>query len=136
MQLAWGMWGLHDRQSWKYPEFMLLLMAPGILYMAAAVLFPSGQAVSADEYLLRRRRPFFLISAAYVVLTALMGVFLFDDGFPLVPNLVRLVPFLFMLILARTPNLRIQWALGLAILAGHLWWTYLFVFTVSATPVG
>ena len=74
VQLAWGLWGLRLREQWRYPEFLLLLLAPMLLYLAAAVLFPSaGSDENLDAHLMRRRQPFFLLMAAYVLVTALFG---------------------------------------------------------------
>ena len=73
VQLSWGLWGLRDREAWRYPEFMLLLLGPGLLYMSAAVLFPSVGSMAADQHLLNRRRPFFLLNASYVVFTFLIS---------------------------------------------------------------
>jgi hypothetical protein len=38
VQLAWGLWGLRSKVEWQYPEFLLLLLAPVLLYLAAAVI--------------------------------------------------------------------------------------------------
>jgi hypothetical protein len=46
VQLAWGLWGLRSKAEWQYPEFLLLLLAPVLLYLAAAVIFPS---IGSDE---------------------------------------------------------------------------------------
>lgn len=136
VQLAWGLWGLRSRASWRYPEFLLLLSGPIVLYLAAAVLFPSSGAESAEAHLLRQRRPFFLLNASYVVVTALYGGFLFTDGWGLGPNIVRLIVIAVLVTLASTTRRAVQWALGLLILAGNLFWTYQYVFVVAATPSG
>lgn len=136
VQLAWGLWGLRDREAWTYAEFLLLLAGPGLLYMAAAVLFPSVLSDEpADAHLLRRRRPFFLLIGSYVLATQLFGWFLFEEGWQTVPFVVRLVPFTALVVLAWTEKRAVQWALSGVILAGHIWWTYVFLFVVDATPV-
>jgi hypothetical protein len=38
VQLAWGLWGLRAKEEWQYPEFLLLLLAPVLLYLAAAAV--------------------------------------------------------------------------------------------------
>ena len=74
VQLAWGMWGLRSKVEWQYPEFLLLLLAPVLLYLAAAVIFPSvATDESLDSHLMRRRRPFFLLLTGYVLVAGLFS---------------------------------------------------------------
>jgi hypothetical protein len=136
VQLAWGIWGLRTREAWRYPEFLLLLLGPVLLYMAAAVLFPSAGSERADLHLLRRRRSFFLLNVGYVAVTALYSWLLFDQGWPLLPTLIRGVLVIMLGTLAVTERRAVHWILGLFMLGGHLLWTYQYTFVMSATPVG
>jgi hypothetical protein len=134
VQLAWGLWGLRTREAWRYPEFLLLLLGPVALYLSAAVLFPKEGSERADAHLLRRRRSFFLLLIAHLVVTGLYGWLLFNQGWPLVPTILRLVALGVLGSLAVTDRRAVHWALGLLILASHLWWTYQYTFVVAATP--
>jgi hypothetical protein len=136
VQLAWGLWGLRTRESWRYPEFMLLLLGPVSLYLVAAVLFPSAGSERGDMHLLRRRRSFYLLLTSYLVITGLYGWLLFDQGWPLMPTILRFVMIGMMGTLAVTERRAIHWAFGAVILVSHLWWTYQYTFLVAATPTG
>ena len=125
LQLAFAIWGLRVRTEWRYPEFVIMLLAPVLIYMAAAVLFPGGQSSETlDHHLLRRRRPFFLLNAGYVCVTALYSWFLYREGWLPGQTLMRLVVIAVFTTLAFTKKRSLQWALGLYILVGHLWFTY------------
>jgi hypothetical protein len=135
VQLAWGLWGLRSRPEWRYPEFLLLLLAPVILYLTAAVIFPSsGSDESLDHHLVRRRRPFFLLLTGYVLVSCLISWFLFADDLTLVSVLIRLPAAAALLTLAITARPRVHFALACVVLALQLWFTYLFTFSVGATP--
>lgn len=135
LQLSWGLWGFRTRAEWRYPEFVLLLLAPMTLYMTAAVLFPSGSSDDTlDEHLLRRRRPFFLLNAGYVLLTGLASWFLAHQGWLPGQTAMRLAIAAVFVTLSVTKSRPIHWGFGLVILASHLWWTYVFTFVLSATP--
>jgi hypothetical protein len=135
VQLAWGIWGLQGREAWRYPEFILMLLAPAILYMAAAVLFPQSGEVPADEYLIGRRRPLFLLMAAYVVQTGFMATLLMGEDPLWAPTVSRAVATTAFVVLAVTDDRRVHWALAPVILASNLWYTYVFTFLVAGTPV-
>lgn len=134
VQLAWGLWGLRSRPEWRYPEFLLLLLAPVILYLTAAVIFPSGGSdESLDIHLMRRRRPFFLLLTGYVFVSCLVSWFLFDDDLTLISALMRLPAAAALLTLAITARPRLHFVLGFLVLALQLWFTYVFTFAVGAT---
>jgi ketosteroid isomerase-like protein len=135
LQLAWAIWGLRTREEWRYPEFVLVLLGPVAIYMAATVLFPSGQTSEPlDRHLVRRRRPFFLLNGGYVLLTGLYSWFLYQEGWLPGMTIMRLTIAVVFVTLAVTERRSVQWALGLFILAGHLWFTYVHTFVLAATP--
>ena len=134
VQLSWGLWGLHARASWRYPEFLLLLSGPIVTYLIAALLYPGAGEEHGDAHLLRRRHPFFLLNALYVLLTALYGVFLWDQGWDPAQTVVRLVVIAALVTAAFTEKRAVQWGIGLLLLVGNLWWTWQYTFTVAATP--
>jgi hypothetical protein len=133
VQLAWGLWGLRSKPEWQYPEFLLLLLAPVLLYLAAAVIFPGAEAdEDLDSYLMRRRRPLFLILTAYLLAAALFSWLLFDEDLTLVSVVIRLPAVVILATLAITARPRVHLLLGLAVLALQLWFTYVFTFVVGA----
>lgn len=133
VQLAWGLWGLHTRATWRYPEFLVLLSGPIVVYLIAALLYPTGGTERADVHLLRRRRPFFLLNALYVAITALDSWVLWDQGWVPAQAVIRLVVIGALVTAAITEKRPIQWTIGLLILGGNLWWTYQYAFVMAAT---
>ncbi len=136
VQLSWGLWGLHGRPTWRYPEFLLLLSGPILVYLIAALLYPTGSAERGDAHLLGRRRPFFLLNAAYVVITAVYGWFLWNEGWNPTPEIIRLVVIGLLLTAAFVEKRWVQWTVGLLLLLGNLWWTYQYSFVAASTPGG
>jgi len=134
-QLAWGLWLLRSMDEWRYPEFLLLLSGPILLYMAAAVLFPAAASSGdLDTHLMRRRRAFFLLMLSYVCFTALFEFFLLDNGLELVPTAFRLIAAALLAALAISDGRRLHWVLALAVLASQLWFTYAYTFVLAASP--
>lgn len=134
-QLAWGLWLLRSLEEWRYPEFLLLLTGPIVLYMASAVLFPATvQSGNLDAHLMQRRRAFFLLMLAYVCFTALFEIFLLHGDLELVPTVLRLVGASLFAALAISRSRRLHWVLALAVLASQLWFTYAYTFVLAATP--
>lgn len=135
VQLAWGLWGLRSKVEWQYPEFLLLLLAPVILYLTAAVIFPSaGSGESLDRHLMQRRRPLFLLLAGYVLIAGLFNWLLFDEDLTLTSAIIRLPAVAILVTLAITERRSLHFILALVVLALQLWFTYLFTFVVGAAP--
>ena len=134
VQLAWGLWGLRLKGEWQYPEFLLLLIAPVLLYSEAAVMFPSiGTDQSLDVHLMRRRRPFFLLLAGYGLVAGLFSWLLFDEALTLPSALIRLPALAIFLVLAITARRSLHLALALVVLAMQFSFTYLYTFVVGAS---
>jgi len=134
-QLAWGLWLLRSVEEWRYPEFLLLLSGPIVLYMAAAVLFPAtASSGNLDAHLMRRRRAFFLLMVAYVCFTALFELFLLHERLELVPTAFRLLAAALLAALAISKRRGLHWALALVVLASQLWFTYSYTFVLAASP--
>lgn len=135
IQMAWAFWKVHLREAWNYPEFLLLLAGPVLLYLSAALLFPAtGTNQTLDDHLMSRRRPFFVVMSAYMVYSVLFTWLLMGMDFPLVTTSVRAVVLAAFIILACTTRRSIHLIIALAILALHLWFTYSYSFMVAATP--
>jgi hypothetical protein len=134
VQLAWGLWGLRSKVEWQYPEFLLLLLAPVLLYLAAAVIFPGVEtAERLDAHLIRRRRPLFLLLTGYLIVAALFSWVLFDEDLTLTAAIIRLPAIAILATLAITERPRVHLVLGLVVLALQFWFIYVFTFVVDAT---
>jgi cell division protein FtsW (lipid II flippase) len=69
--LWWTMWNLRLVREWNFFTFLMLLLAPVLLYVAAAVLIPKvdGETpFNLREYFYENRAAFFSVSAAFTVL--------------------------------------------------------------------
>jgi len=72
--LWWTMWNLRLVRDWNFFSFLLLLLAPVLLYVAAAFLMPKVEPTAAldmREYFYEQRPAFFGVLAAFA---ALMGM--------------------------------------------------------------
>jgi len=80
VQWLWASWELVDRSAWLFPEFIVFMIGPIGLYMAAAMLFPANAPKgNLDQYFLDRRRPFFLILILTIFSYSLSGWFVVND---------------------------------------------------------
>ncbi len=131
IQWLWSCWNFADRDSWLYPEFMLLIAPPILLFMSAAVLFPkTSDGDDLDTHFFRRRRPFFLLATATVVSFGLSHRFLEGGDLVSATNALRLVLCFMCVGLIFTAHRGIHWALGLALLAIQFWWVYEYSFAI------
>ena len=72
--LWWTMWNLRLIRSWNFFSFLLVLLGPVLLYVAAAFLIPkvnAGEPIDLSDYFYENHSPFFSVNAAF---TALLGV--------------------------------------------------------------
>ena len=131
IQWLWFSWNFRDRGSWLFPEFMLLIAPPILLYMSAAVLFPrTSTGDDLDAHFFRRRQPFFLLTIATVVLFGLSHRFLEDGDLASVTNAFRLVLVCMCAGLIYTTHRGIHWTFALAILVTQFWWVYQYSFAI------
>lgn len=71
--LWWTMWNLRLLRDWNFFSFLLLLLPPVLLYVAAAFLIPKVEtedSIDLREYFYENHSAFFGVNAAF---TALMG---------------------------------------------------------------
>ena len=72
--LWWTMWNLRLVRNWNFFSFLLILLAPVLLYIGAALLIPKvepGASVDLREYFYENHSAFFGVTAGF---TALMSV--------------------------------------------------------------
>ncbi|HYX45199.1 MAG TPA: hypothetical protein VE820_00015, partial [Sphingomicrobium sp.] len=95
-QAWWASFGLRDRTHWDFLTFAVILAQMGLIYMAAAVVFPdigsSGQVDLTDHWD-RHRKPFFAFLLAMLASSLLKSIAL--DG-----RLPRTLDLLFPVLLA------------------------------------
>jgi len=131
IQWLWASWEVHDRGPWLFPELILFIIGPIGYFMAAAVLFPSGESKeSLDVHLLQRRRPFFLLMALTTASFSVSDWFVGNDasGYQ---DVSRLFAIGLYGILAFSGNRRIDWVVSLTVLGAVLLFTYHFTFRVG-----
>jgi hypothetical protein len=106
-----------------------------ILYLTAAVIFPStGSGEGLDAHLMRRRRPLFLLLAGYVLVAGLFNWLLFDEELTVTSAMIRLPAVAMLVTLAISERRSLHFVLALVVLALQLWFTYVFTFVVGAAP--
>ncbi|HEX8722455.1 MAG TPA: hypothetical protein VF736_17700 [Pyrinomonadaceae bacterium] len=72
--LWWTMWNLRLLRDWNFFSFLLLLLGPVLLYVAAAFLVPKvepGASLDLRDYFYENRAAFFGVNAAF---TGLLSV--------------------------------------------------------------
>ena len=135
LQLAWAFWKLRSKETWLYPEFLLVLAGPILLYIAASVLFPRTSTTDKNLslHLLERRLAFFLVMATYVAYTSLLGAYFFNQPFLQTGSTaLRIVGIASSIFLAITDKPRVHWILAFAVLGSHLVFAYLYSFSMAA----
>jgi len=131
VQWLWSSWALRDRGEWLFPEFILLLALPVVLYMIAAVLFPSTDTSDdLDAHFFRHRKPFFLLLMACIILYSVNHRFLEGGDFGGLADAIRVALFISLGILMNTSHRGVHWALGLSLLGVQFWWVYYFGFAI------
>ena len=69
--LWWSMWNLRLVRNWNFFSFLLILLAPVLLYVAAAFLIPKVEAdtaINLRDYFYENHSAFFIVNAAFMAL--------------------------------------------------------------------
>lgn len=77
--LWWTMWNLRLVRNWNFFSFLVLLLAPVLLYVAAALLIPKvddDSRIDLQEYFVENQTAFFSADAAFTVLLWLENLLL------------------------------------------------------------
>lgn len=107
--LWWTMWNLRLLQHWNFFSFLMLLLAPVFLYVAAAILIPKlddDTAIDLREYFYENQAAFFGIDAAFTGLIGLENWLLTGRLPPLLVMLVFAFWFVLLCISAVVKNRR------------------------------
>jgi len=131
VQWFWASWELSTHGTWLFPEFIIFIIGPIGLYMAAAMLFPATDSdESLDVHFLSGRRPFFLILALILASFSLSGWFVVKD--PLgYQDLSRLMAIILYGVLAVTKHRGIHLVSVLFFLGSLLLFIYFFTLRVG-----
>ena len=131
VQWFWASWELSTHGTWLFPEFIIFIIGPIGLYMAAAMLFPATDSdESLDVHFLSGRLPFFLILALVLASFSLSGWFVVKD--PLgYQDLSRLIAIVLYGVLAVTKHRGIHMVSVLFFLGSLILFIYLFTLRVG-----
>lgn len=89
VQMWWAMFDLRKVEHWTFPNFLVVLMMPVLLFLMTALIVPdvpSGEIANLRGGYFREARPFFLIAVALLVCSLLRSV-LISGALPEPPNL-------------------------------------------------
>ena len=114
IQFAWATWNVPARDVWYFHQFALLIAYPIVLYIAAALLFPSpSNPKDLETHFFDRRRPFFSTLIILQIVASIMGSLVFSSTAHLPMRAALVLGFL---VLAGTRNRVVHWILGIAFL--------------------
>ncbi|HEX8174938.1 MAG TPA: hypothetical protein VF543_07450 [Pyrinomonadaceae bacterium] len=114
--LWWTMWNLRLVRDWNFFSFLLILLAPVLLYVAAAFLIPKiepGASVNLREYFYENHSAFFSVNAAFTALIGMENWLLTGRLLPVPVTVVFAVWFVLLCVSAVVKNARYHAAIGL-----------------------
>lgn len=127
--LWWTMWNLRLVRDWNFFSFLLLLLAPVLLYVAAAFLVPKVEPetpLDLREYFYENHSAFFIVNAAF---TGLMGAenWLLT-GRPSPPPVTGFLAFWFLLLCISAVVKNARYHAAISILFALLFLTFIVLF--------
>ncbi len=114
--LWWTMWNLRLLRDWNFFSFLLLLLAPVLLYVAASFLTPKlepGASVDLREYFYENRPAFFGVNAAFTALMSAENWLLTGRPSPQPVTVVFALWFVLLCVSAAVKDARYHAAVGL-----------------------
>ena len=114
--LWWTMWNLRLLRDWDFFSFLLLLLAPVLLYVAASFLLPKVEpsgAIDLREYFYANRSAFFSVSAAFTALVSAENWLLTGRMSPAPVTAIFVAWFVLLCVSAVVKNARYHAAVGL-----------------------
>lgn len=134
--LWWTMWNLRLVRDWNFFSFLLLLVAPVLLYVAAAFLIPKvepGASIDLREYFYENHSAFFGVSAAFTALIGMENWLLTGRLSPAPVTAVFAVWFVLLCVSAVLKNARYHAAVGLLLGLSFLLFIVLFGLRLGGT---
>lgn len=116
--LWWMMWNLRLLREWDFFSFLLVLLAPVLLYVAAAFLIPKvepGASVDLREYFYENHSAFFGVNAAFTALMSVENWLLTGRMSPAPVMAVFAIWFILLCASAVVKNARFHGAVGLLV---------------------
>ena len=134
--LWWTMWNLRLVHAWNFFSFLLLLLAPVMLYVSAAFLVPeidSGTSIDLRDYFYENHSAYFSINAAFTALLAAQNWILTGHASP--PRVIVIfgVWFVLLCLSAIIQNPRYHAAVGVLFVLLFLMFIVLFGLRLSGT---
>ncbi len=132
--LWWTMWNLRFVRDWNFFSFLLLLLAPVLLYAAAAFLIPKvepGAYINLRDYFYENHSAFFSISAAFAALLGMENWLL--AGHPSRVTIVFAVWFVLLCVSAVVRNARYHAVISLLFGLLFLMFVVLFGLRLGST---
>lgn len=127
--LWWTMWNLRLVREWNFFTFLFLLLAPVLLYIAAALLMPKVDAdtqIDLRQYFFENRAAFFSINAAFTALMAMENWLLTGRLSPWRVTTVFAIWFVLLCASAVVKDRR--WHAAIALLVGVLFLLFVIMF--------
>jgi cell division protein FtsW (lipid II flippase) len=127
--LWWSMWNLRLVRNWNFFSFLLILLAPVLLYVAAAFLIPKvefGAAIDLREYFYQNHAAFFSVNAAFTALMSIENWVLSGRMSPRPVTIVFAFWFVLLCVSAAVKNARYHAAI--ALLFGLLFLVFIVMF--------
>jgi hypothetical protein len=134
--LWWTMWNLRLVHAWNFFSFLLLLLGPVLLYVAAAFLVPdmdAGASIDLREYFYENHAAYFSINAAFTALLVTQNWIL--EGHPSPPRVTAIfaVWFVLLCLSAIIKDPRYHAAVGVLFVLLFLMFIVLFGLRLSGT---
>ena len=110
------MWNLRQLKAWNFFSFLVLLLAPVLLFVAAAFLIPKldpGATVDLREYFDENRSAFFGVNAAFTALMSAENWLLSGRASPASVSIVLALWFILLCVSAVVKNARYHAAVAL-----------------------
>ena len=128
--LWWTMWNLRLLREWDFFSFLLILLAPVLLYVSAALLIPKvepgGAAIDLREYFYESRPAFFGVNAAFTALMSAENWLLTGQASP--PSVMLIFAFWFVLFGASVFVKDARYHAAVAVLIGLLFLLFVLLF--------
>lgn len=127
--LWWTMWNLRLMRDWNFFSFLLLLLAPILLYVAAAFLVPRvepGERLDLREYFYENRPAFFVTNAAFTGLMSVENWLLTGRLSP--PTVTAIFALWFTLLCVSAVVRSVRYHAAVAVLFGLLFLSFIVLF--------
>lgn len=128
--LWWTMWNLRLLRGWDFFSFLLILLGPVLLYVAAALLLPKVEpgaaAIDLRDYFYENRPAFFGVNAAFTALMSAENWLLTGRASP--PAVMLVFAFWFALFCASAFVKDARYHAAVAVLVGLLFLLFVVLF--------